>query len=75
MTTPTIPTLDEIRHEGERLASALGNAVHQRGSDLFLSLDGKFPGLSDDQAAQLRASCVDTAAAMRQPALTKMWGA
>lgn len=70
----TLPTLSQIQAEGEALAATLGNGVHLRGTDLALTVDAKFPGMSDEEMADVRAQCVGVADAIRTEALTKMWG-
>lgn len=69
------PTLQQIQEEGQRLASTLGSGVHLRGSDLALTVDSKFPGMSDEEMAGVRSQCVEVADVIRAQALTKMWGA
>ena len=69
------PTLDQIKDEARSLTSALGSGVHLRVTELMLSLDSRYPGMTDEQFAAVREQAEPVVAEIRSKALHQMWGA
>lgn len=68
-----VPTYKQIEPIAYSLVSALGSGVHLRASDLVISVDATFPGMSDSQFQLIRAMCVEIVDDIRHDALSMMW--
>jgi hypothetical protein len=68
------PTTQQIEQIAADQAKSLGNAAHLHASEVALAVDSRFPGLTDDEFAAVKAQCVATVGALRGAALHAMWG-
>lgn len=71
----TIPTTDQIEKVANDYVAALGgSAVHLRVSDVMLSIDAAYPGMTDSEFDAVRVKCSDVVGKLRATALHQMWG-
>lgn len=67
------PTQSQIEEEAKRLAVALGSGVHLHVSAVMQAIDLQYPGLTEQQFADVREQCAEIVQAIRADALSKMW--
>lgn len=68
------PNSKQIEHEANSIAIALGSGVHLRVSAVMQAIDLQYPGLTDQQFADVRGHCAEIVQAIRADALSEMWG-
>ena len=67
------PTQEQINEVAQNYAAAVGGWVNVRGSDLALTVDGRFDGMTDEEFADVREVCFQIATRQRQIATSAMW--
>lgn len=74
MTAVTLPTYEQISAKASYLANALGGGVHLSLSQVMLSLDSAYPGMTEEQFAQVRQVATIAVDEIRTSAMKAMWG-
>lgn len=67
------PAQDQINAIAQDYAIAVGGWVNVRGSDLALTVDGRFDGMTDQEFADVRDVCLQLATRQREIATSNMW--
>lgn len=68
------PTKRQIEAAAKKLGKALGGNVHLQGGDVAATVDASFPGMTDEEYAAVRVTCIRVADQMRRAALHTLWG-
>ena len=70
----TTPNQQQIEAIAKKLADSLGGGVHIRATDLMVSVDSAFPGMTEGEFGTAREVCIVVAEQIRCDALSSMWG-